>query len=73
MTENGRTRGKVIEFTPRKKPKLKKLDYVDPEQKKLREKRQRQRQISLNRGKTLRYVGIFIGLCVLVFILKELF
>lgn len=72
MAEKGR-KGKVIEFTPRKRPRLKKLDYVDPAQKELRDRRLRQRQKWSVRDKTVRNVGIFIGLSILVFLLRELF
>lgn len=71
--EKANIKGKVVPFTPRTKPKLKKLDYVDPEQKRLRHKREKQRKDRHVRSTVIRNVGIFIGVCVLAYLLKEIF
>ena len=70
---NANAKGKVIPFTPRNKPKLKRLDYVDPEQKRLRQKREKKRMDSRVRSTVVRNVGIFIGICILAYLLKEIF
>lgn len=76
MAEKGRARGKVIEFTPRQRqrqrPKLKKLDYVDPAMKQLRKERDKKKKDALVRSNVIRNVGIFIGLCFVVYMLKYL-
>ncbi len=65
-------KGKVIPFTPRQEPRLKKLDYMSPEQKKLRQKREKQKMDSQVRNTVVRNVVIFIGICVLAYLLKEI-
>lgn len=72
MVERGKARGKVIQFTPREKPKLKKLNYTDPAQKQLRLEREQQRKDALVRSKVIKNVGIFVGLCVVAYLIKSL-
>lgn len=64
-------KGKVVKFTPRKKPKLKKLDYIDPAQRERRKKREQQRNKALVRKTVVKNVGIFIGLCVVAYMIKS--
>ncbi|AQS58197.1 hypothetical protein [Desulforamulus ferrireducens] len=71
--EKANIKGKVVPFTPRKKPRLKKLDYVDPEQKRLRQLREKQRADRRVRSTVIRNVGIFIVVCLLAYLLKEIF
>lgn len=73
MAEKEKARGKVIQFTPRQRqrPKLKKLDYIDPVQRQLRKERGRQRNNSKVRSSVIRNVGIFVGLCVLVYMITN--
>ncbi|CCO08216.1 hypothetical protein [Desulforamulus hydrothermalis] len=70
MTERGKATGKVIPFTPREKPKLKKLPYTDPAIKQLRREREKQQQEMLVRSKVVKNVGIFICLCLVVYLIK---
>lgn len=72
MVERGRARGKVIQFTPRVKPKLKNLNYTDPAQKQLRREREQQRKDALVRSKVVKNVVIFVGLCVVAYLIKSL-
>lgn len=76
MVEKGRARGKVIEFTPRQRqrqrPKLKKLDYMDPTMKQLKKEREKKKKDGLVRSTVIKNVGIFIGLCFVVYMLKYL-
>lgn len=62
--------GKVIQFEPRRKPKLKSVNYEDPAKKALLEERARKKIISKNRQLSIKGVGIFFLICVLVYILK---
>ncbi|RYD03885.1 hypothetical protein N752_17540 [Desulforamulus aquiferis] len=45
MKDKSRAKGKVIQFDPSRKNRLKQVDYVDPAQKELRRKREKQRVI----------------------------
>lgn len=72
MAEKEKARGKVIQFTPREKPKLKKLNYEDPAQKQLRREREQQRKKILGDSNMVRNIGIFVGLCAIAFLLKSL-
>ena len=76
MAEKQGARGKVIEFTPRakqgQKTKLKQLKYTDPAKKQLLKEREKKKKDSLVRSSVVRNVGIFIGLCFLVYMVKYL-
>ncbi|SHE92512.1 hypothetical protein [Desulforamulus putei] len=71
MAERGKATGKVIPFIPREKPKLKKLNYTDPAQKQLRREREKQKKDILVRSKVIKNVGIFVGLCVVAYLIKS--
>jgi hypothetical protein len=61
--------GKVIEFKPRKGKKLKSVNYVSPEQKELRRQRELQRKKQNSRLNTIKTVGIFLLICIVLYIL----
>lgn len=70
MSEKSNAKGKVLEFKPRKKRKLKTVDYVDPAQKELRGKREYQRKTSQTRNNVIRNAGYFLALCIFLYIIK---
>lgn len=65
--------GKVIQFEPGKKKKLKSLNYVSPEKKELLRQRERQQKKRANRNQTIRLVGIFFLICVVLHFLATAF
>lgn len=73
MAQREKVKGKVIPFTPRTKPKLKKLNYVDPALKQLKKERSKKRRDYDTRSKVIQYVSIFIAICLIVYSLKYLF
>ncbi|HHU86285.1 MAG: hypothetical protein ACOX86_09375 [Pelotomaculaceae bacterium] len=58
-----RSMGKVYEFTPGKKRKLKSLDYVSPEKKELLRKRKQAKK-----DKSIFYAGVWVFLLLVVII-----
>lgn len=66
--------GKVIEFKPRsrKGKKLKSVNYVSPEKKELLRQRELQKNKNANRVKTIKSVGIFLLICIILYILGPL-
>ncbi|AEF95279.1 hypothetical protein Desca_2451 [Desulfotomaculum nigrificans CO-1-SRB] len=72
MAGKGGTKGKVIEFDPRRKSRLKMVKYEDPVQKERRKLRGKQRRNAQVRQKVVKNVGIFIGLCVVAYVIKNL-
>ncbi|GAB6181683.1 hypothetical protein JCM14036_30020 [Desulfotomaculum defluvii] len=72
MAQREKVKGKVIPFTPRTKPKLKKLNYVDPALKQLKKERGKKRRDYDSRSKVIQYVSIFIVICFIVYSLKYL-
>lgn len=57
-----RSMGKVYEFTPGKKRKLKSLDYVSPEKKSCLERKQ------AKKDKSIFYAGVWVFLLLVVII-----
>lgn len=72
MAQREKSKGKVIPFTPRTKPKLKKLNYVDPALKQLKRERGNRKRDQEIRSKVIRYVSVFIVICFIVYSLKFL-
>lgn len=72
MAQREKNKGKVIPFTPRTKPKLKKLNYVDPALKQLKRERGNRKRDQEIRSKVIRYVSVFIVICFIVYSLKFL-
>jgi len=70
MTGKGCAKGKVIQFTPRDKSKLKKLDYVDPAKKELKKRRRQQKRETMGINKAAKNIGLFIGVCIVIYLLK---
>lgn len=66
MTQNN---GKVIEFKPRRQKKLKSLNYISPEKKELLRQRELQKRKRDNRAKTIKLVGIFLLICIVLYFL----
>lgn len=64
--------GKVIEFKPRDKRKLKTTDYVDPARKELLQSRDKARKKEQHSNQSVRYVSIFFLICVAVYLLTAL-
>jgi len=64
--------GKVIEFKPRKKKKLRSVNYVSAEKKALLRQREQQRKKQNDRLGTIKAVGIFFLICVVLYILSAL-
>ncbi|GBF34421.1 hypothetical protein DCCM_3537 [Desulfocucumis palustris] len=63
---------KVIQFEPRKKKKLKDVNYVSPEKKELLRQREKQKKLSKNSHRTIVLVGIFLLIVAVVVILDYL-
>lgn len=61
--------GKVIEFKPRDKRKLKTTDYVDPARKDLLKSREKAKIKEQYSKQSVRYVGIFFLICIAVYLL----
>ncbi|MEG6520391.1 hypothetical protein [Desulfotomaculum sp. 1211_IL3151] len=72
MVQREKAKGKVIPFTPRTKPKLKKLNYVDPALKQLKKERGKRKRDNDNRSKVIQYLSIFIVICFIVYSIKFL-
>ncbi len=70
MADNNSERGKVLEFKPRKKRRLKTLNYVDPAKKELLEMRKRQRQMAKTRKTVIKNAGYFLLICIAFYIIK---
>ncbi|WP_041274395.1 hypothetical protein [Desulforamulus reducens] len=70
MPQREKVKGKVIPFTPRTKPKLKKLHYEDPAQKQLRKERIKKRKDAATRSTVIRHVSIFIVICMIIYFIK---
>lgn len=64
--------GKVIEFKPRDKRKLKSTEYVDPARKELLQSREKARKKEQYSNQSVRYVGIFFLICVAIYMLTAL-
>ncbi len=64
--------GKVIEFKPRKKKKLRSVNYMSAEKKALLRQREQQRKKQNDRLGTIKAVGIFFLICVVLYILSAL-
>lgn len=62
MQQKNREKGKVLQFDPGRRNKLKNVDYVDPAQKELRKKRE----------KVIRNTAIFLGLVVTAYLIKSI-
>lgn len=61
--------GKVIEFKPRDKKRLKTPDYVDPAKKELFRQRELKKKKDLHTNQSVRYVGIFFLICAFVYLI----
>jgi hypothetical protein len=61
--------GKVIEFKPRDKKKLKTPDYVDPTKKELLRQRELKKKKDLYTNQPVRYMGIFLIICAFVYLI----
>ncbi|MCF8011368.1 MAG: hypothetical protein K9L17_10580 [Clostridiales bacterium] len=64
-----RDNNKVIEFDTKKKKKLKALDYVSPEKKEMLRKRKMEKQKKINRMRTIKSVGLFLLICIILYFL----
>lgn len=64
--------GKVIEFKPRDKKRLKTPDYVDPAKKALLRERELKKKKALYSNQSVRYIGIFFLICVVVYLLTAI-
>lgn len=61
-----KTQSKVIQFEPRKKPRLKSVNYIPPEKKELLRQREQNKRKSVSRSKAIVLISIFFALVALV-------
>ncbi|WP_066637447.1 hypothetical protein [Desulfolucanica intricata] len=65
--------GKVIEFKPRAKRKLKDPQYVDPAKKELLKQRDREKKMKQTRQRVVKNIGLFVLVCFIVYLIKIAF
>ncbi|KJS14559.1 MAG: hypothetical protein VR69_17120 [Peptococcaceae bacterium BRH_c4b] len=69
---NNKSQNKVLKFEPRKKRRLKSVDYMSPEKKELLRQREKQKKLGQGRNRTIVVAGIFFGLVALVAVIDFL-
>ncbi len=69
---NNKSQNNVLKFEPRKKRRLKTVDYMSPEKKELLRQREKQKKLGKNRNRSIVVTGIFFGLVALVAVIDFL-